>query len=158
MHAVLVPKIVMVLTKVFPCRHNCMRLSHIHEDEKFKGQDPEGEFNAILHIIDGAEEVGIKLTENDVMLALTQTGLDADEVSLNQPVVDGIAVDPGNYTVYKGGSDEALGWVSDDHSLAAQYGNVSVRVFENTGQKIEEWSVVHDWDGYPQLVPPGEVL
>ena len=125
-----------------------MKLSHIHENE----------FNALLHIIEGAEEVGIKLTENDVMLALAQTGLNADEVSLNQPVVDGIAVDPGNYTVYKGGSDKVLGWVSDDQSLAAQHGDVSARTFENTGQKIKEWSVVHDWDGYPQLVPPGEVF
>lgn len=47
----------------------------------------EDEFDPIASIIEDAKDVGLNLSETDVMRALSETGLDADEVSLNHPVL-----------------------------------------------------------------------
>jgi hypothetical protein len=67
-------------------------------------------------------------------------------------VIDGNDVPKGIYVLYKGGSDSIAGWVSDDPELAAAHGAVKSIVYEYSGQTIDVWSWVNDWDGTPQLV------
>jgi hypothetical protein len=116
------------------------------------------EFDPVIGIIEGAAELGIKLTKNQVLQILRDVNLEADEVSSNQAVIDGYPVQPGQYQFYKGGGESEYGWVSDNNDLAKQHGNVRVINITYNGETTDKWNVVHDWDGYPQLVPPGALL
>ncbi|MCK9558340.1 MAG: hypothetical protein M0R50_09915 [Candidatus Cloacimonetes bacterium] len=125
------------------------------------GDDEE---NSINCIIDGAEDIGISLTQKQVIEILEQVGLDAADISMNQPVYDGESCKHGRYILYKGFRSESdedrkvSGWVSDDPEFAIKFGNVKKRTINFNGEIINKWSVVHDWDGYPQLIPPGPRL
>lgn len=131
-----------------------MRLNEITNNS----DDEDGEFDAIMYIIDEAASIGIILSKQDVINALKQVDLEPEEVSLNQPVVSGIPMPIGRYVLYKGGSETVIGWVTDDLKLASEYGKVLSRTINYTGQTIESWSVVNDWDGNLQLVPPGQIF
>jgi hypothetical protein len=119
------------------------------------------EWDPMAGIIDGAEELNIKLTETDVRKALQDTGLDAEDISLNQPVIPtGKPLPPGIYTFYKGGEITPggfLGFVTDDPEYAKNWGEVHEVTVECTGETTSKWNYVHDWDGNPQLVMPGAV-
>lgn len=121
----------------------------------------EEEWDPVAGIIDGAEELGIELTEADVKRALQDTGLDAEDVSLNQPVIPaGESLPPGVYTFYKGGEitpDAPLGFVTDDPEYAKNWGEVHEVTVKCTGETISKWNFVHDWDGNLQLVMPGAI-
>lgn len=132
-----------------------MKLNEITDD---LGNDGDDEFDVIMYIIDEAASIGIILSKQDVLKALEQTGLEPEEVSLNQPVVDGAPMPIGKYVLYKGGSETVIGWVTDDQELASEYGKTISKVVDYTGQTIENWSVVNDWDGKLQLVPPGPIF
>jgi hypothetical protein len=128
------------------------------EEDSFEDLEEEPKYDDyIFGIIDGASELGITLTKENVEQALKDTGLSADEISLNQPVFPtGKPLEPGVYTFYKGGEiGEQLGFVSDDKKHAENWGLTTEITVECTGKFNDKWSYVHDWDGHPQLVPPG---
>lgn len=116
------------------------------------------EYDPIIGIIEGAAEVGVQLTREEVMEALDQLELEPDEVSCNQPVITGRDAETGVYDLYKGGGREVKGWVTTDPNFAATYGNVKKRRVNYKGQITQRWSAVGDWDGNIQLVPPGPRL
>jgi len=128
--------------------------------DEFEGLgDEEGEYDPVAMIVDGASELGVELTSEDVERALRESGLEADDVSGNQPVLPnpGPGLDPGTYTFYKGGEVDPgqPGFVTDDPDHAANWGPVHEVVVECTGASRGAWTYVHDWDGDPQLVMPG---
>lgn len=115
-------------------------------------------FDPIISIIEGASELGLSLNRQDIIKALKDTGLEADDISLNQPIIPaGVSLSPGVYVFYKGGetNPKIPGFVTDDPEHAATYGLVHEVTVECTGNNRSAWSFVHDWDGHQQLVPPG---
>lgn len=128
-------------------------------DEDWEDDEDEEEYDPVAMIIDGAAELNVALTPDEVYVALKDTGLDADEVSMNQPVLPNSApsLAPGTYTFYKGGDvdPDQPGFVTDDPEHASNWGPVHEVVVKCTGASIRSWTYVHDWDGNPQLVRPG---
>jgi len=118
------------------------------------------EADHINNIIDYAEQLGLHFSEDEIREALRQVGLDAEDISNNQAITDGEPMPPGQYKMYKGlkdGDGDPKGWVTDDAELAKGHGRV-VEIDINYNGETIEWSTVSDWDGYPQLVPPGPRL
>ena len=136
-------------------RRMAARIASLDEDE---WDDEEEDWDPVDGIVEGAAELGIELTADQVLEALEQTGLDAEDVSLNQPVLPpGKPLESGIHTFYKGGDIDSNqpGFVTDDAEHAAEYGDVHEIVVECDGSSRSGWTYVHDWDGMPQLVPPG---
>jgi hypothetical protein len=123
-------------------------------------EDPDDdEYDPVAMIVDGAFELGVTLTPEEVVAALKEVGLEADEVLTNQPVLPnpGPSLAPGTYVFYKGGDvdPDQPGFVTDDPGHASNWGFVHEVVVECTGASRSAWTFVHDWDGFLQLVMPG---
>ena len=135
------------------------RVSGLDDGELDGLDDGEEEYDPVDMIIDGASELGVSLTSEEVAEGLEQAGLEAEDVSSNQPVLPnpGPSLPPGTYTFYKGGDVDPgqPGFVTDDPEHAANWGPVHEVVVRCTGASRSTWTYVHDWDGLPQLVMPG---
>jgi len=119
--------------------------------------DPD-ECDYITAIIEGGEEVNVYLTHDQVILVLKELKLEPEDISLNQPIITGTSAIHGTYLLYKGGNKPVKGWVTDNYEFATKYGKVKTRQIIYKGQTTNKWSVVGDWDGSLQLVPPGPCL
>ena len=96
-------------------------------------------FDPLQSLYDEAADLNI--TPDQVDQALAETNLQPEDISLNQPFVDGTDIPHGYYLLYKGTreeDEEFKGWVTDDEQLAAQYtnnGQIKAKLIQYNGQK-----------------------